>query len=335
LLKIQQLFSVRGLVKNKRISGFAYEPSWLAGQIATLYLPWLVAGVLIRYRALDDGRWTMDGKKRSTVYGLWSFVEPFLLMASLAAILMTYSRSGLVVAVLAGLATFVLAGGETVKAFWGWVRAGFDRQRWMNKMAAIQAAGSRILLAVLAVAVFSAAGLFLADKGYIATFFKSDKTNLFDYAVDVYLGPRLAYATAAMTAFQEYPFTGVGLGASGYWIYKNMPDWVLSGVPEISEQLSPLSNLYPNAKNLYVRLLTETGLAGFALFLAFYLAIFADALSLLRAPGVARWLGAAGIFALAAIMLQGVSQDSFAMPEMWLNLGILVGAAGAFSKPAA
>jgi O-antigen ligase len=242
---------------------------------------------------------------------------------------MTYSRSGLLVAVLAGLATFVLAGGETVKAFWGWVRAGFNRQRWTSKIAALQAAGSRILLAILVVAVLGAAGLFLADKGYIATFFKSDKTNLFDYAVDVYLGPRLAYATAAMTAFQEYPLTGVGLGASGFWIYQNMPDWVLSGVPEISEQLSPLSSLYPNAKNLYVRLLTETGLVGFALFLAFYLAVFADALGLLRGSVAARWLGVAGIFALAAVILQGISQDSFAMPEMWLNLGILVGAAGA------
>jgi O-antigen ligase len=323
LLKIQQLFSVRGLVKNKRISGFAYEPSWLAGQIATLYLPWLVAAILMRFRVFDGGQ-----GKRSVVYRLWSAVEPVLLVAALAALLMTYSRSGLAVAVLAGFATFVLAGGETIKAFWGWVRAGFDRQRWTSKMAALQAAGSRILLVVLTVAVIGAAGLFLADKGYIATFFKSEKTDLFSYAVDVYLGPRLAYATAAMTAFQEHPLTGVGLGASGFWIYQNMPDWVLSGVPEISEQLSPLSSLYPNSKNLYVRLLTETGLIGFVLFLVFYLNVFADAVGLLRGSIPARWLGAAGVFALTAVMLQGVSQDSFAMPEMWINLGILAGAAG-------
>jgi O-antigen ligase len=230
---------------------------------------------------------------------------------------------------LAGLATFILAGGETVQAFWGWVRAGFDRQRWINKIAALQAGGSRILLAVLVAAILGAAGFFLADKGYIATFFKSDKTDLFAYAVDVYLGPRLAYATASMTAFQKYPLTGVGLGASGFWIYQNMPDWVLAGVPEISEQLSPLSSLYPNPKNLYVRLLTETGLPGLVLCLAFYLTVLAEALRLLRGPSSARWLGVAGIFSLFAIMLQGISQDSFAMPEIWINLGILVGAARA------
>jgi hypothetical protein len=43
-------------------------------------------------------------------------------------------------------------------------------------------------------------------------------------------------------------------------------------------------------------------------------------------------LATAGIFALVAIMFQGISQDSFAMPEMWINLGILAGAAGAFQN---
>jgi len=56
LNEIQRLFSVRGLVKNKRVSGFAYEPSWLAGQLATLYLPWLVASLIARYR-LSRFKW--------------------------------------------------------------------------------------------------------------------------------------------------------------------------------------------------------------------------------------------------------------------------------------
>ncbi len=327
LVKIQQLFSVRGLVKNKRISGFAYEPSWLAGQIATLYLPWLVAAVLMKYRTLDGGQWTADGQKRSTVNRLRSWIEPILLVGAITGVLMTYSRSGLFVVGLAGIVTFALAGGETVSAFRGWFLAGFRvegaKARWSG-------AGLRVVLVILMVALLAGVGAFLADKGYIATFFKSEKTDLFAYAVDVYLGPRLAYATAALTAFQHYPLTGVGLGASGFWIYQNMPDWVLSGVPEIAEQMSPLSNLYPNPKNLYVRLLAETGLLGFALFLAFTLSLLAEALGLLRGSKAARWLAAAGIFALTAVMLQGISQDSFAMPELWINLGMLAGAAGAW-----
>ena len=335
LLQIQNLFSVRGLVKNKRISGFAYEPSWLAGQIATLYLPWLVASVLMRYRALVSADTQHAARKAQNTAQVISnklmpFIEPVLMLAALTGVLMTYSRSGLLLVILAGLITFTLAGKQTLSSLWSWLLAGFERGRQTSRWAALQAAGSRVLLALILVAVLAGAAIFLADKGYIATFFKADKTDLFSYAVDVYLGPRLAYASAALNAFQAHPLTGVGLGASGFAIYQNMPDWVLAGVPEIANQMSPTSSLYPNPKNLYVRLLTETGLLGLLLFLLFYLSLFAETLSLLRdGTGPSRWLAAAGIFALTAIILQGITQDSFAMPEMWINLGLLAGAASA------
>lgn len=315
LVDIQNLFSVRGLVQNKRVSGFAFEPSWFAAQLAALYLPWLFASLLTRY-SLTKFR------------GLGAL----LLLGALGGVLLTYSRSGLAVVVLAALVVFLVAGRETLAGFWGWVRAGFDRQRWTNSWAAMRALGGRIVLALLVVAVLVGAASFLADKGYIAALFTSQKTDLFSFAVDAYLGPRLAYATAAMNAYQRSPFTGVGLGASGFYIYSHMPDQVLAGVPEIAEQLSPDSVSYPNPKNLYVRLLAETGLPGFLLFMAFYLVLLAEILALLRlaAPG-ARWLASATLFALVAILLQGLSQDSFAMPEMWISLAMLAGAAGVWT----
>ena len=42
LNKIQESFSIRKLLAKKRAAGFGFEPSWLANQIATIYLPWLV-----------------------------------------------------------------------------------------------------------------------------------------------------------------------------------------------------------------------------------------------------------------------------------------------------
>ena len=44
----QRAFSMRELVRTNRVSGMAYEPAWLAGQIATVYLPWLFAALLTR-----------------------------------------------------------------------------------------------------------------------------------------------------------------------------------------------------------------------------------------------------------------------------------------------
>ncbi len=41
---------MRELIRTNRISGMAYEPAWLAGEIATIYLPWLFASLLTRVR---------------------------------------------------------------------------------------------------------------------------------------------------------------------------------------------------------------------------------------------------------------------------------------------
>jgi O-antigen ligase len=190
----------------------------------------------------------------------------------------------------------------------------------------MQAAGSRIVVSLILIGVLVGAGAFLADKGYIAALWNSSAESLWDYAIDAYLGPRLAYVVAALDSFQSHPLTGVGLGASGFTMYANMPDWALNGVPEIARQLSPSSNLYPNPKNFYVRLLAETGLPGFLLYLSFLFTLLAYALKGLRqAEPFWRFVGAAGFFSVAAVAAQGISQDSFAMPEMWINLGILAG----------
>jgi O-antigen ligase len=315
LREIQELFSVRGLVKNKRISGFAFEPSWLAAQLATLYLPWLVAGLFNP---------KVFSKPRGPIVNL------VLLLGSLAALLATYSRAGLAVVAFAAAVTLLLAGRPFLQAAWGWFLAGFRPGAAKSRWRGMLAAGGRALLILAAVAVIAGAGVFLSDKGYIARLWTSDMSDFWGYISSASLGPRLAYAVGAMPAFDANPLTGVGLGASGFWIYPNMPDALLMGEPEIAEALAPDSHLFPNPKNLYVRLLTETGLAGLTLFLAFWLAILADGLAALRREAFfERFLGAAAVFTLAALVFQSISIDSFAMPELWLNLGIL---AGVFSR---
>jgi hypothetical protein len=52
----QLAFSMRELVRTNRISGLAYEPAWLAGQIVTLYLPILFAALLTNTR-LTRTKW--------------------------------------------------------------------------------------------------------------------------------------------------------------------------------------------------------------------------------------------------------------------------------------
>jgi O-antigen ligase len=97
-------------------------------------------------------------------------------------------------------------------------------------------------------------------------------------------------------------------------------------VPEIAKQLSPDNRLYPNPKNLYIRLLAETGLIGFILFFAFQFYVLGDILSLLhRNDAWARFAATAGVFAWFAITFYNFTQDSLATPNIWLVSGVLVG----------
>jgi O-antigen ligase len=204
-----------------------------------------------------------------------------------------------------------------LRAAWAWFFGGFRRgvRAWFVRAALIAAVFG----------VLAGAGAFLGQKNYFRRLWEIDASSLSEYLVDINAGGRSAYAAGAMAAYEEYPVTGVGLGASGFWIYDNLPDWTLTTVPEIARQLNPQSHLYPNPKNLYVRLLSETGLLGFVLFAIFLLSSLADSLSLLPRDGFFRFLGAAGLFAWLAIAFYNATQDSFATPNIWLIPGMLAG----------
>jgi O-antigen ligase len=168
--------------------------------------------------------------------------------------------------------------------------------------------------------------LFLGQKGYITRLFNTRADSVSDFIIENSAGARAAYTFGALGAYAESPLAGVGLGASGFYIYDHLPDWALTTVPEIARQLSPDNRLYPNPKNLYLRLLAETGLIGFFVFVAFLFSVLGDALRLLQSgTTLARYLAIAGIFSWFAVALYNVTQDSFATPNIWLNFGILIG----------
>ncbi len=105
----QLAFSMRELVKTDRISGLAYEPAWLAGQIATVYLPWLFAAVITK-----------------THFTRFKWLEALLLGLSGLLLLATFSRGGLVTAIIAVAFTFLLIGRDIMRSGWHWFISGFQ-----------------------------------------------------------------------------------------------------------------------------------------------------------------------------------------------------------------
>ncbi|HSJ90166.1 MAG TPA: O-antigen ligase family protein [Anaerolineales bacterium] len=296
----QRAFSMRELVKTNRVSGMAYEPAWLAGQIATIYLPWLFASLLTRIK-LTRFKW----------------LEMLLFGVALLLLLATFSRGGLLTTIMALVVTLLVAGRSDLYAFWKWFLIGFQRgSNWLSRIA---------ILAILLIALVGA-GLFLSQKGYITHLFNSRAENLVDFLIQNSAGARAAQSYGALGAYEESPISGVGLGASGFYIFNHLPDWAMTTVPEIARQLSPDNRLYPNPKNIYVRLLAETGLIGFFIFLAFLFSILGDALLALKSnQRILRYLGIAGLFSWLAVALYNMTQDSFATPNIWINFGILAG----------
>src|SRR6266496_299725 len=106
----QRAFSMRELVRTNRVSGMAYEPAWLAGQIATIYLPWLFASLLTRLKVTR-----------------FKWLEITLLVFAVLLLLATFSRGGLFTAVSASALTFLLVGRGELRAMWNWFVLGFQR----------------------------------------------------------------------------------------------------------------------------------------------------------------------------------------------------------------
>jgi len=300
----QLAFSMRELVRTNRISGLAYEPAWLAGQIATVFFPFLFAAVLTKFRLTK-----------------WTWLEPALLVLTSLVLLATYSRGGLLITLGTSGLMMLIFGRDILSNMWVWFVGGFKEKRFISFFFRLS-----IIIAVLG--VITGAIVFLGQKNYFRRLWEFNAESLSEYVVNINAGARGAYSVGAMGAFRESPYTGVGLGGSGFYIYQNLPDWSLTTVPEIAKQLNPASRLYPNPKNIYARLLAETGLFGFVLYMAFQFNLLGGILSLYKnKEDWARFAVVAGVFAWVAIALYNLTQDSLATPNMWIVPGILAGIA--------
>jgi hypothetical protein len=283
----------------RRISGFAYESAWLADQIVIFYLPWVFAAFFTGRRLFKQ-----------------TWLEPLLIFLSLAVLVFTYSRGGLFSAAFCILAVSILMGRGIVRRGWTWFRSPLSAPGLWLRL-------GTILLLVLTLV---AAGSFLAGYEYFANIWSlGEQEDPLAYLVDIGAGQRLAYAIAGYQVYEQQPLTGVGLGASGLFLLPNYPDWAVL-IPEVARQLSPDSNLIPNTKSLYVRLLAETGLPGFWLFAAFFGSFLVFILRLqTSASSFLRFVAVAGLFAWLGIALRNLTQDSFTIPIMWVMLGMLAG----------
>ncbi|MQC27223.1 MAG: hypothetical protein DWG76_07230 [Chloroflexi bacterium] len=302
--RIQELFSERG-TQARRVTGFAYEPAWLADQLLIYSMPWLFAALITHWH-LTKQKW-LEGALFALAGGL---------------LLFTYSRSGILGGVLTiGIVGLALGRGALRRAA-NW----FGRPLKRAIPGQGTALGLRLGLLLLVAITLLGAQRYLASYDYFANLWRaSTDQSLANYLIEINIAPRAAYAVAGYGVYAEQPVSGVGLGASGLHLFRHYPDWALS-IPEIARQLAPDSNIVPNPKNLYVRLLAETGLPGFWLFAGFMLSV----LGIVRrqwvsGSAVLRYVAAAGLFLWVGLAIRNLTQDSLTFPIMWVGLGMIAG----------
>lgn len=134
---------------------------------------------------------------------------------------------------------------------------------------------------------------------------------------------RLAAIRAGLSMFEERPVLGVGLGQYGFnYPYHIRAEDLRSWEVRSYATAADVGLTWPPAYSLHVRLLAETGLLGYLLWLAMILPLLLR--SLLRASGATYTgrLHLAVAMTLSGWLMLGASIDSFRFFGGWIALGV-------------
>ena len=317
LWNIQSIFSSRGMLFENRVTGMAFEPSWLAHQLNTLYIPlWL--GFSVKNISIS--------KKR--IFGILS-LENILLVLGLGVLFLSFSRIGwLTTLVVFAFVIFYIAN----QAINHWLS---QRNKASGKT--ISRTHYFITKFGMWVGLLLVVGLMILASGVLLSRIDPRTSELFNierlrrfgvlgWASKLGIAERLIYWITGFRVFLAHPWFGVGLGGAGFFFPALVPEFGY-GLPEVVQYLFSL-NIVPNTKNLWVRLLAETGILGFAFYVSWVYLHWRESVHLERSglSELERAIGFTGKLFILALIMEGFSMDTFGLPYYWIALGLVVAA---------
>jgi O-antigen ligase len=327
---IHRQFSTRSLF-SRRVTGMAFEPSWLADQLVLLYLPLWLASVFQRYSVF------------SQKYRILSVEFGLAIWGSLI-LFMSQSRIGF-------LSYFAIIGVLGILAFLAFERLWLERRVHRREAKGQASPSSRqvrlwrilvwtaliiILVCIILAVVFVLLRLDPRYARMLENWFADDllknEDPVYVIANQLMYAERVAYWDAGYKTFAQHPFLGVGTGNAGFFFLENMPVFG-SRLPELISIINGWSE-FPNTKSLWIRILAETGIVGFLTFLI-WLGLHAGAARALykKRKGMLSTLGLAGLLMLLSQLFEGFSLDTFALPQLWVFLGLIASARSLQSDP--
>jgi hypothetical protein len=307
---------------SPRLAGLTWEASWFAHQLNMLYLPlWLAA--TYQRTTVFPRIWKISFENIFLVFGMGVFFLSSPRIGGLACLLM--------------LLYLVL---RFHVAIYRWIVSRLARRQPSQSIRLPVRVGVGILLVVVIVVVYTGLGagalkIFSARDWRVGLLVKSplsqaelrrvavfDENSLFLLGLRFAFLERTVYWMDGWHIFNDYPILGVGLGNAGYYFVSHLPavGWSSIEVRAIVYQNDTL----PNIKSMWYRLLAETGILGFSLFITWFLVLWSSANRSLRSQDATlKTVALAGQLALLAYVFEGFSVDTFGLPYLFIMAGLV------------
>jgi hypothetical protein len=310
---------------NGRVSGLTYEASWFAHQMVLLYLPIWIAATYHRTSAFSFKFFRIS-------------IENVLLVLGLIAFFLSSPRIGLISFFLIVFYIFMrlnIGFHHRVVESISDRKFIFQRGSPNVRKTSIQIITS-VIMVLAYVLIFAGVFFILSQRDWrlstlvseppslkeIIGLLTLDQTTLLNLSHRFIFLERMVYWLNGWNVFNHFPWLGVGLGNAGFFFPQFAPAMGWSTF-EIRNVLYYLPQL-PNVKSLWFRLLAETGLIGFSLFLSwFYILFQSSRFSQHNHDATIKTFALAGQLALLAFIGEGFSVDSFAMPYIWVIAGLI------------
>jgi hypothetical protein len=312
----QGLVSSSGRLFERRVNAFAYEPSWLAHQLNITYLPiWL--GFVLKGQSIYKFR----------IFKILS-LEFFLLIGGFFSLFASLSRIGWLTAI-AMLAFLIIRKANDLKRILFQKLFPIKKTNPSLKNILTNTLFWSLVVSVILSVSFLVLKLFtLVEPTRMTNFFnllQLREQGILAWASRLELAERFIYWQTAFITFLSFPLLGVGLGNSGFYFLKNLPSFGYA-LPEILRYVLFNSNL-ANPKNLWIRILAETGIIGFACFFIWLYGHIKMAASLDSEPKskLNSVVGLIGILLSISFVLEGFSMDTFGLPYYWIGFGLVLG----------
>ncbi len=308
-----------------RVNGLTYEASWFAHQMVMVYLPIWIAATYQKTSAFNFRIWRISIENILLVFGVLAFFLSSPRIGLISFLLMlSYIFIRLNITLFRRLVSFLSTQGFLLPRL-----SAEARRRW------IKAIASAILISTYALVLGGILYISVQRDWRLAKLVSApptsqeligvltlDETTLLKLSQRFIFLERMVYWLNGWNVFNQHPWLGVGLGNAGFFFPSLAPPmgWATFEIRNVLFYLNQL----PNVKSFWFRLLAETGIIGFAVFISWIYMLFQSARFSHRSQNpVMKTLALAGQLALLAFIGEGFSIDSFAMPYLWVIAGVI------------